>query len=354
MIKYYKPVITKEGYTLSIDKVRLVFKFKSEKDAGVYDFNLLNNFKNKNRAALELFFNGGLVYGESAVRGEIDMSSYDIYPDKPEFLVDKYTHYGNKFGTYRFMYNIHPSECPSETITLAHCLNGNKKTALEGFIEFNPNKSHSLTLDWILKTLRLHCSYLMLKRYDIALDVPCRGDLITLHKDERKYEMCRPSSKSPEKDTEYLGQRNEVGRFKKYNKKEEHNRRACADEQINEEITRLELTLNSFDYTEFCRLFPCVERVKESTDLFDHMSYLEDYNSLSATDKVLVDLLSASPDKDEYFCRLGRDKKNKLKKLLYGHFHEQITVSEDDFNKCISQMKEYCHLFNTNSPLLIR
>lgn len=350
MIKYYNEIKTREGYILSIDKVRLVFKFKSERDSLVFRLNMLNNTKTEKGKNISVLFAEKMYYAQSDTKDDYEISDEDFYKARPDFCVEEYTHNSAKFGTYKYMYNLHPAECIKETITIAHCLNNSKDTRLEGFIEFNPNKCFCEALNWILKTLRLHCSYLILKRYDLALDIFCRADYITLHKDERKYELCRPSNSDLSRDTEYLGQRNETGRFKKYNKKIEHNLRASADEQINEEITRLELTLNTFEFTEVCRLFPKIEKISDNTDLTNHISYLEEFEKLTATDKVLVKLLQESDNKDNYFSELGRDKKNKLRKFLYEHFHEEIVIHEDDFNKCISKMKDYLQLFNTNAP----
>lgn len=349
MLKYYNPITTQEGYTLSIDKVRLVFKFKTERDSAVFRFNMLNNYKTEKGKVIASFFSEKLYYLENDIGHDFQITDEDCYKARPDFAIEDYTSNNYRFGTYRYMYTIHPYSNDKETIVVAHLLNNNKDTKLEGFIEFNPNKSAGEVLKWILKTLRLHCSYLILKRYDLALDIPVIASSITLHKDERKYELHRPSS-DPSHDTEYLGVRNDVGRFKKYNKKIEHNMRANADEQISEEITRLEITLNSFDYKELCRLFPKLEVIKSDIDLFDHIEYSTDFDSLCATDKVLVQLLSESDKKDLYFNELGRDKKKKLKPFLYGHFKQDIIIHEKDFCECISKMLRYLQLFNTNAP----
>lgn len=354
MLKYNNPIKTQEGYILSIDKVRLLFKFKTEKDSIVFRFNVLNNFKTDKGLSISLFFSKDF-YSVSSDTKKYQLCEDDFDKAKPSFVVEEYIHNGYKYGSYRFMYNVHPFAGSKETIVIAHQLNNSKNTMLEGFVEFNPNKVAGEVLDWILKTLRFHCSYLILKRYDLALDVPCRADYITLHKDERKYELHRPNGTDISKDTEYLGRRNEEGRFKKYNKKEEHNKNSSADEQINDEITRLELTLATFDYCKAAKLFPKLEIVDDNVDLISHINYLDEFEKLCATDKVLVQLLQESEKKDLYFSQLGRDKKNKIRPYLYGHFKKPIILHEEDFNRCISKMKKSLNLFNTNaSNKLIR
>lgn len=349
MIKYNNPITTQEGYTLSIDKVRLVFKFKSERDSLIFRLNLMTSYKSEKTQIITQFFAHGLASVETESGREYQITKEDYYKERPDFTIEEYASNSLRYGTYRFMYSIHPFATDKETIVVAHFLNNGKNTKLEGFIEFNPNKCAGEVLEWILKTLRLHCSYLILKRYDLALDVPIIGSSITLHKDERKYELHKPSS-DPSHDTEYLGVRNDVGRFKKYNKKIEHNKRSNADDQINEEVTRLEITLNTLDYKELCRLFPKVEVMRPGNDLFEHINYANDIESLCATDKVLLQLLSESEKRDFYFSQLGRDKRKKLEPFLYRYFQQPIIIHEKDFLNCISKMLNYLQLFNTNAP----
>lgn len=349
MLKYNNPIQTKEGCILSVDKVRLVFKFKSERDSGIFRFNLLNNYKTDSELFRIKKFMYGLEYAETDSGNKVKLKETDFYTAKPSYAIEEYVANSNKYGTYKYMYTIHPNVGDKETIVVGQQLNNNKDTVLEGFMEFNPNKVAGEVLSWILKTLRMHCVYLILKRYDLALDVPVAPSQITLHKDERKYELHRPSADT-NKDTEYLGARNTVGRFKKYNKTIEHNMRANAEEQIEEDVTRLEITLNSFEYTELCKLFPRLEIIKKDIDLFDHIGYTAELEKLNATDRVLLQLLQESEKKDQYFSMLGRDKKKKLEPFLYKHFKERIIISEKDFITCISKMLQYLQLFNTNVP----
>lgn len=328
MIKYYNEVKTKEGYILSVDMVRLVFKFKSTAD-------IEEMYKQLQFADLGLHCN---------------LSEDELDTSRPPIIYDYYQSRSMRFGKYKTMFTIYCDQNKKNegSFCLGIGLQNSKETLTQGFIEFNPNKCHGEVLEWILRFLRAHCKYICVARYDLALDVPVLGSLIQIHKDQRKYELQKPNS-DPACDTEYLGTRNKAGRFKKYNKKVEYNQKLSKGElPIDDEVTRLELTLDSLNYEQCKSLFPDAEvKTGEQTDLFDYLTYQEAFEKLSDTDKVIVELLNKSDEKDLYFQRLGRDKRKKLKSFVYDYSYKKIEVDEAAFYKCIENMKEYCHLFNS-------
>lgn len=337
-------MITKEGFTLSVDMVRLAFKFKGEKD--IYEL-----YQQLEFADLGMHCN---------------LKKEDIDPTRPLILYDFYQRKGGKFGTYKTLFTIYVDERKQDSFSLGIGLQNNKETLLEGFIEFNPNKCAGVVLEWFLIFLQCHCKYLMLKRYDLALDVPIRGDYIVVEKDNRKYELHSPN-RDRQYDTEYLGVRNTKGRFKKYNKKKEYNDSHPFGEPMLEELTRLELTLESLDFRGCQNSFPVV-KIPASlcdwnypNDLFEIMAMFEKeeqakeeknkaLEALKDTELVLLELLLKVDDIQErkaYVDRLGRVMKNKLKPLVYDDATERIEIHEADFYKCMSKLCEYCRLRNT-------
>ena len=176
--------------------------------------------------------------------------------------------------------------------------NGGKTDMSKGYVEFNPNKvcdTEQFTI--LLRQLKLACKHIILSRYDLAIDFPVKRSNLGLVKDSRKYayEMC-----SVEDKTEYLGQRNKVGRVKLYNKTMESN--------LDSDLTRLEITVGDMPLEDVQKLIP------EVTGLYG----VVDASELTPTDSVLVELIRKQDDKEVYFKRLGRKKAEKLKPYILG------------------------------------
>lgn len=343
-IQYHDEVITNEGFILSVDMVRLTFKFKGEND--IYEL-----YQQLEFADMGMHCN---------------LKKEDIDPTRPRIIYDFYQRKSGSFGTYKSLFTIYVDESKQNSFSLGIGLQNNRETLLEGFIEFNPNKCAGIVLEWLLTFLQCHCKYLMMKRYDLALDVPIRGDHILIEKDNRKYELHSPN-RDKQYDTEYLGVRNSKGRFKKYNKKKEYNDSHPYGEPMEQELTRLELTLESLDYRECRDSFPVVKiptslcTWNHPKDLFEIMSQMEreeQFNeeknkareSLKDTEQVLLELLLKVDDIQErnaYVNRLGRVMKNKLKPLAFDDTTEIIKIDETDFYNCLHNLCEYCKLRNT-------
>lgn len=100
-----------------------------------------------------------------------------------------------------------------------------------GFVEFNPNKCEKNGKRFVQAMYSLGCIF-SLKRYDIAIDVPIARTKVRTIRDKRKYEYIASNGI-----TEYLGQRNNPGRVKIYDKSAEHG--------FDEPVTRVELTVSA-------------------------------------------------------------------------------------------------------------
>lgn len=125
--------------------------------------------------------------------------------------------------------------------------------------------------------------------------------------------------------TEYLGSRNSNGFVKLYNKK--------IEQKLNYDLTRLEITLDSLNYSNFNKQFPEIYTYADNNFLT--------YNTLNETDKVLLLLLRNDINNNIYLKMLGRKKTLKLRNLL---FDKQILVSEYDFNTLVKVVKEIISL----------
>lgn len=223
-----------------------------------------------------------------------------------------------KLFNYRHLFDIQILENHS-SFALGLCFNSlKKKNYYKCFIEFNPNKTLSFDISPLfnlLNVIRSNCSLIELVRFDLAIDFPCKRSLLSLLKDLRDfYKVYRVEnhSLSSEDVTEYLGKRNVNGFVKLYNKGVESN--------LNYDLTRLELTLDNFNYDNFISVFPKLYYFK-NIDIFT-------LNELNDTDKVLFALLSESPNKNLYLSLLGRVKQEKMKKLLYNISDFSVTLNE--------------------------
>lgn len=288
-MEYYNLTKINNNMVLSCDKLRLTFKVNQS---------IFNQF---NRFIEQLSFNN-MKY------------TYQLYTSTNIF-------------SYRTMLNF---KYLNSVVILGLCFNGvTNADFFNCFIEFNPNKSlvNSYATP-IIDFIKSHCFDIALARYDMAIDIPIKRDFVYLRKDKRKYEkiykLCQ-SANNLGSCTEYLGQRDNNGFVKLYNK--------TIESKLSYDLTRLEVTLTSFDYENMLNELPNVFYLK-NIDLIESQS-------LSLTDRVFIMLLANSNNPLTYLNMLGRDKKEKYSKLLF----EKICVSLTDniYYSFISKIKSiYC------------
>lgn len=191
-----------------------------------------------------------------------------------------------------------------------------------GFIEFNPNKCCNYEFfEKFFTMLRIRCKSVMISRWDFAVDIPVERSKVKLHKDTRTYERVERGTV-----TEYLGTRNQNGRFKLYDKKHES--------KLDYDLTRAELTLDGYPcFEELQRLFPRIDFFKEQYEM-------DMLLKLSQNDLVLLKLLLASPDFDLYFNQLSRRKRERLEPYLFDS-DKSLKISRKCYNHCI----DFVHSF---------
>ena len=147
-------------------------------------------------------------------------------------------------------------------------------------------------------------------------------------KDKRKYTLVQNSRQDK---TEYLGCHNKQGFVKLYNKKIESN--------LDDELTRLEITVGGkCTYSEFLELCPKV-------DVRGEQQNFNPYLDLPDTDVVLYELLMKCDlsERQEYFNRLGRRKKDLLKKYVFSNTYDsdKFVVPHVVFIQLKQQLRQY-------------
>ena len=225
--------------------------------------------------------------------------------------------------------------------------NGSKNTdVVKGFLDFNPNKilgdvvfgdgfiksvhnpfgdggisykdlaeTLSDLFKQVLTYLGMTTLHMHVKRWDLACDVPVTRSDVQLFKDRRKYAQFYMSS---ENFTEYLGQSDSAGRVKVYNKRLESG--------LDYDLTRIEVTLDSFGYSDLLHWFPEV--------------YKTDVIPLDS-DKIIVGLLREVPsDRRDFYVRKISDRrtKQKYKGLLTA---EKFEVSERAFMHLVHVLQQW-------------
>lgn len=231
--------------------------------------------------------------------------------------------YREMFGVSAYRHNF-TVECDNgHTFWIGFCVNSEKNTNRfrTCTIEFNPCKvgCELLLINTYLKLRSLSKVSPMVKRFDLAIDIPVDRDRCHLIKDKRTYQEYRNSNTDL---TQYLGHRSSGGFVKLYNKAKEL---GLGDYGL----TRFELTID-WEYKDynFANLFMPVVYV------FDDWQLDVD---IKDTDKVL---LLACLSNMEYIDMLGRDKKKKIRDIIGSHALT-LTLDELEYNNILSQIDDW-------------
>lgn len=147
---------------------------------------------------------------------------------------------GNRIGAYRFVwvwdkadavYDGMDEDDGTEGVKISAgfgLVRATGKIDPVGFVDFNPNKCDKKAKRLLYRLMALGCDF-ELSRFDLAIDYPVKRDEVRMMKDRRKYECIISNGM-----TEYLGQRNNPGRVKVYDK--------TAESGLDRKLTRVELT----------------------------------------------------------------------------------------------------------------
>ena len=222
---------------------------------------------------------------------------------KMEFNLYSDVYQSRRLGKYNYLINV--SEFVNSngginkfTIGLDLCEANNSHSG-NCFIEFNPNKNDMNFIWWLLDVISqfvvpVNGEYFDIKRYDLAVDIPCkRSEVMLVKSGKRTYTRMITDSV-----TEYLGKHNSNGFTKVYDKTVESN--------LDYDLTRVEITCDSLtDYS-----FPEVYVVHDN-DM--------DLTELNDTDTVIVSMLRQFEHDEQlsYLRAMGRRKQEKLKPYIY-------------------------------------
>ena len=281
MLRYHNPITTKTGLILSIDNV-------------VLDLYI------SNRTARD-----GL------------MALMDNLPIKYSVTV---THWDSfKMGSFREQFSIAMNDGTS--YWLGATLNANKPQWGRVRLDFNPNKvSQHAAFQAVLQYLIAHTRpmHRIIKRFDLAIDIPVPRDSVFLVKDNRAYIERRHGQEW----TQYLGAKSStVGRVKLYNKQTEA--------RLNYPLTRLELTLD-----------PAVpyEKVNFPAVYYTDTMQLQ-IDELKATDTERF-ILSALLQGFGSVNSLGRRTREKINKLLE-YYVKYVEISAAEYGAILHQLNGY-------------
>lgn len=288
MLYYADSITDEQGFIYSVDMIRQKFSVPKDRYDG-----------NPKLQALQAYFS------------DSKRVNIEVYP------------ICHKIGKYR---NLIVVDYGTTTMSIGLGYNGyTKEQDSRGFVEYNPNKilsgQYADMFREDLATIKTYCSCFELARFDLAIDVPyARSDLMLFNPTGKKYSLERYSE---ENKTEMLGIRNADGYIKIYNKALEA---LCTmDGEKLENLTRIEITSDSWAYTHLCGLLP---------EVWLCSGQLSFEGNLDKQTLVLVDLLRQVEDADKYLRRLDYRLAKKIKPLVAT---KKLEVSYD----CIRKISDY-------------
>ena len=186
-------------------------------------------------------------------------------------------------------------------------------------LEINPNKHYSKPIFQALqKIINKFCVSGTLKKYDYAIDIPCRPNDVKIF-----YTQKEPGLR---KGTRYYGQRSKDGYVKIYDKKKE---------------ARLDYNLTRVEHT-----FDMVKHSREKSFTPFHVLQLNvavDTEDFTSNDNVILNLCRrlacAGYDYDDLLSELNFRKRKKITEALNGGYKE-ITFNQELHDKLINQVME--------------
>ena len=283
---------------------------------------------------LKYFYNvesGGVVYSVDMIRIHFEMKDTSM-SNLHKIIENNFRYeYFSSYGafSYRNLFTINLSN--GGVVSIGTSLNGLKSADFKRcFIEFNPNKCLPSNEFYNLYGFIVQYSIdLFLSRFDFAIDIPLPRQNFILVKDQRIYKVVAKSLKTGNY-SEYLGERNKNGYVKLYNKKHESG--------LDYELTRLEITLDSFDY-ELCKKAMPKVYVPKNVDMYTMFN-------LKETELVLLNYLMADTQSSMInFLKLGRKMQQKLKPFLFGDY-EFVDFDANLFSKIKYFYEDYLCLKN--------
>lgn len=285
-MKYYKEIKTKEGFSISVDMVVIDYSVSSP------------------------------AARDALIR---------LLDTLPMLYAVEVRHWSSlRIGTFRENYTLKFQDKTSFWVGVG--LNANKPLWGRSRMEFNPNKvaAHKVFLE-MLKWFNIHSLRMnaIIKRFDLAIDIPIERLSVRLLKDRRVYTERRHGQEW----TEYLGKSATVGRVKLYNK--------TVEAGLDYPLTRLELTLDPttpFQEIPWPPVYYIVNRQMDmeelrvtDTERFVLGALLEGYGSVT---------------------ELGRKTRAKMGKMMT-HYVGWVSISHQDYNVILSHLQLFLNYPST-------
>lgn len=279
MLEYFKPVHTDRGFTLTIDKMAIDYKLASSDDL----------------AALVRFLD------MLPIHFAVDVSHWSSF----------------RIGSFKENYTI--SFQNSNSFWLGVGLNSAKPEWKRVRIESNPNKcaSHTAFLE-VLAFLnnRSRPMHTVIKRFDLAVDIPVERFSVFLVKDSRAYIERRHGQEW----TQYLGAKSStVGRVKLYNK--------TVESKLSYPLTRLEITLDPaapFEAIPWPKAYYIKQRQVNVNEL-----------RLTDTERFILSALLSGFGATKELCRKTKEKMDKF----LADYVQHITISNYDYAQVLFNLR---------------
>ena len=283
MLTYYKPIQTSDGFTISIDKAVIDYKLN----------------------------------GPTALD---DLAKFlDMLPIR--MAVDTKTWSNFHWASFHENFTIRFKD--RNSFWLGVGLNNAQNERSRVRLEFNPNKcAHHAAFLAVLAFLNGNSRpmHTIIKRFDLAIDIPMERENTKLLKDGRVYSERRHGREW----TEYLGSKSStVGRCKLYNKQVE------AD--LPYPLTRLEVTLDPatpFDALPWPKAYFIQQQQIDMVEL-----------SITDTERYILSALLAGFGSTKELCRKTREKMD----TLMAHYVHTITLTQQNYEEIIANLCAFLH-----------
>lgn len=293
MIPYYRPIVdSKTNYTYSIDNV--------------------------------------------VIRGKLYYDASDLMQELLTWLSRRvdldYTYFETgAFASYHYQFNFQLDQ--GRSFFLGVGFNGSRGVDPYVGLDFNPNKVMEYgdfveVFNYVIGLCKP-----VIKRFDLAIDIPVLRSNIFMLKDRRKIAADQEDPfvdirNSWEDHTCYLGRRSNLGYVKLYNKQRES--------KLNTPMTRLELTLPPALKLE--------EKYIPQVRYFDDLQMVFNELKMTGTDQVI---LTACLDDPQQLSRLGYTKRKKIMSILDQYTH-QVEINKKIYGQIIEQVWQYCKPLDTS------
>lgn len=186
-------------------------------------------------------------------------------------------------------------------------------------LEFNPNKI--LPCDFcneLFGVLMCNSYWVVLKEYDVAVDVPLRRDSFFLSvRNGRKYGLIQNSATDK---TEYSGVRHTNGFAKLYNKQ--------LEQKLDSPLTRIEFTFTTLDYFVSRDSIPNIF-------YYDVLQFRMMDLTLNDTERFILNTLLVSPNRVN---ELGRYMAQKMKSIISDYVYT-FDLAREDFEHCVKILR---------------